>query len=193
MKAMSLPELSGHDALLIVDVQNDFCPGGALPVAEGDQVVPVLNRWIDAARQGHAQVVASRDWHPRHHISFRERGGPWPAHCVQDTPGAAFRSDLRLPADALIVSKATAADKDNYSDFVDTDLAETLRRRGVRRLWVGGLAQDVCVRATVLDALAAGFEVHMILDATRPVNVKPDDGQRAIEEMRRHGAVIESA
>jgi nicotinamidase/pyrazinamidase len=189
---MSIPKLSPIDVLLIVDVQNDFCPGGALPVAEGDRIVPVLNRWIDAARRGRALVVASRDWHPHNHISFRERGGPWPVHCVQDTPGAAFHPDLLLPADALILSKGTAADKDNYSPFEGTHLAETLRRRGVRRIWVGGLAQDVCVRATVLDALAAGFEVHVILDATRAVNVNPGDGLRAVEEMRARGAVIES-
>jgi nicotinamidase/pyrazinamidase len=187
---MSLPELSTEDALLIVDVQNDFCPGGALPVEEGDRVVQVLNRWIDTARRGHAAVVASRDWHPRNHISFGERGGPWPVHCVQDTPGAAFRSDLHLPADSLIRSKGTAPDKDNYSPFEATDLAEALRSRGVRRLWVGGLALDVCVRATVLDALAAGFDVHVILDATRAVNVHPGDGQRSVDEMRAHGAVI---
>src|ERR1700757_4198445 len=132
------------DALIIVDVQNDFCPGGALPVAEGDRVVPVLNRWIDSAGRGRALIVASRDWHPRNHISFRERGGPWPVHCVQDTPGAAFHPDLHLPADALIRSKGMAPDKDNYSPFEGTDFTETLRRRGVRRLWVGGLAQDVC-------------------------------------------------
>ncbi len=188
---MSLPELSSSDGLLIVDVQNDFCPGGALPVAEGERVVPVLNCWIDAARRGHAMIVASRDWHPRNHISFHERGGPWPVHCVQDTPGAAFRSDLHLPADAVIRSKGTATDKDNYSPFEATDLADILRRGCVRRLWVGGLAQDYCVRATVLDALAAGFEVHVILDATRAVNVQPGDGQRALDVMRAHGAVIE--
>jgi nicotinamidase/pyrazinamidase len=189
---MNLPSLSSADAVLIVDVQNDFCPGGALPVAEGDWVVPVLNRWIDAARRGQALIVASRDWHPRNHISFRERGGPWPAHCVQDTPGAAFHPDLRLPLDALTVSKATTADKDSYSDFEDTDLTEMLRQRGVRRLWVGGLALDYCIRATVLDALAAGFEVHLILDATRPINLNPGDDQRALDEMSAHGAVIES-
>lgn len=189
---MSIPELSAQDAVIIVDVQNDFCPGGALPVAEGDRVVPMLNRWIDAARRGHAVVVASRDWHPRNHVSFRERGGPWPAHCVQGTPGADFRADLRLPPDALTVSKAITADKDNYSDFEDTDLAVTLRQRGVCRLWVGGLALDFCVRATVLDGLAAGFEVHVILDATRPINVNPGDGEHAVEEMRGHGALIET-
>src|SRR5262249_46250784 len=149
-----------------VDVQNDFCPGGALPVAEGHQVVPVLNRWIEAARRGGARIVASRDCHPPGHVSFRDRGGPWPVHCVQDTPGAAFHPGLNLPAEAAVLSKGSAPDRDNYSPFADTGLADTLRRQGVRRVWVGGLAQDVCVRAAVLDALAAGFEVHLIEDAT---------------------------
>jgi nicotinamidase/pyrazinamidase len=189
---MSLPALSASDALLIVDVQMDFCPGGALPVALGDQVVPVLNRWIDTARQGGAAIVASRDWHPPGHVSFRARGGPWPVHCVQDTPGAAFAPDLRLPEGAIIVSKGTDVDRDNYSPFAETALAETLRRKGVRRVWVGGLAQDVCVRSAVLDALQEGFEVHVIEEATRAVNVKPDDGRRALDEMRAHGAVIET-
>jgi nicotinamidase/pyrazinamidase len=188
---MKPPALSPTDALLIVDVQNDFCPGGALPVAEGDQVVPVLNRWIEAARRDGAMIVASRDWHPRGHISFRERGGPWPVHCVQNTPGAAFHPGLNLPASTLVLSKGTAPDRDNYSPFADADLADTLRRQGVQCLWVGGLALDVCVRAAVLDALTAGFEVHVIEDATRAVNVTPGDGQRALEEMRTQGAVIE--
>jgi nicotinamidase/pyrazinamidase len=189
---MNLPPLSPQDALLLVDVQNDFCPGGALPVAEGDRIVPVLNRWIEAARRGGAFLVASRDWHPPNHISFRERGGPWPIHCVQNTPGADFHADLKLPDDARIVSKGTRPDKDNYSPFEGTDLEETLRGRGIRRVWVGGLAQDVCVKAAALDALAAGFEVHVLAEATRAVNVNPGDGARALEEMRSHGAAIES-
>jgi nicotinamidase/pyrazinamidase len=188
---MNPPALGPSDALIIVDVQNDFCPGGALAVAEGDRVVPVLNRWAEAARAGGAVVVASRDWHPAGHMSFRERGGPWPPHCVQGTPGAAFDPDLRLPPDALIVSKAMEPDRDVYSDFAETSLADDLRRRGVRRLWVGGLATDYCVRATVLDGLKAGFEVHLIADAVRPVNVRPDDGRRALQEMRDAGCVIE--
>jgi nicotinamidase/pyrazinamidase len=189
---MTPPALTPSDALLLVDVQNDFCPGGALPVAEGDQVVPVLNRWVEAACRGGARIVASRDWHAAGHVSFRERGGPWPVHCVQGTPGAAFVPGLHLPGDALILSKATGPDTDNYSPFADTGLADTLRRQGVRHVWVGGLALDVCVRAAVLDALREGFEVHVIADATRAVNVNPGDGRRALEEMRARGAVIES-
>jgi nicotinamidase/pyrazinamidase len=188
---MNPPALGPSDALIVVDVQNDFCPGGALPVPEGDRVVPVLNRWIEAARAGGATIVASRDWHPADHVSFRERGGSWPPHCIQDTKGAAFHRGLRLPTDAVIVSKGTDRDHDQYSAFGGSSLADDLRRRGVRRLWVGGLAEDYCVRATVLDALKAGFEVHLIADAVRPVNVRPDDGRRAREEMREAGCVIE--
>ena len=184
-----LPRLRTTDALIIVDVQNDFCPGGALPIEEGDRVVPVLNRWLEAARKAGARIVATRDWHPAGHVSFHERGGPWPAHCVQGSRGAELRSDLKLPKDFLLVSKGTLPDRDDYSDFEMTGLAEELKKYGVRRVWIGGLAQDVCVRATVLDALKKGFEVHLIKDATRPVNAVA--GVRAIHEMRAAGCVID--
>jgi nicotinamidase/pyrazinamidase len=181
-------QLSSRDALIVVDVQNDFCPGGLLAVEGGDGVVPVLNRWVEYASQGGAMVVASRDWHPLHHVSFKERGGIWPEHCVQGSPGAEFHPELKLPEEAITVSKGVALDKDNYSAFDDTGLAARLHEAGVSRVWVGGLAQDVCVRATVLDALAEGFEVYLIEDATRPVDLEPGDGARAVEEMRRAGA-----
>jgi nicotinamidase/pyrazinamidase len=177
-----------QDALLVVDVQNDFCPGGRLAVAGGDEIVPVLNRWIEATRKAGAQIVASRCWHPPHHVSFKERGGIWPEHCVQGSAGAEFHPGLELPREALIVSKGVDPDKDNYSAFDDTGLGPRLRTRGVTRVWVGGLAQDVCVRATVLDALAEGFETHLITNATRPVELTPGDGARALEEMRSAGA-----
>lgn len=180
--------LNSQDALIVVDMQNDFCPGGLLAVNGGDEVVPVFNHWIEQARQGGAVIVASRDWHPPHHVSFKERGGIWPEHCVQGSSGAEFHPDIELPEDAIIVSKGANADKDNYSAFDDTGLAETLRGAGVRRVWVGGLAQDVCVRATVLDALAEGLETYLIRNATRPVDLKPGDGERAIEEMLQAGA-----
>lgn len=187
---MSPPRLQPTDALILVDVQNDFYPGGALPVEEGDQVVPLLNRWIEAAREGGAYIIASREWHPPGHVSFRDRGGPWPPHCVQDTQGAAFHPAIRLPSDILVVSKGTDLDRDNYSAFQETGLADVLWRRGVRRVWVGGLALDVCVRATVLDALREGFEVHLIKGATRPVDRR--NGGRAIEEMRAAGCIVEN-
>ncbi|MHC4304991.1 MAG: nicotinamidase [Planctomycetota bacterium] len=188
-----LPKLDSSDALVIVDVQNDFCPGGALAVAEGDQVVPVLNRWIEQARRAGAMIVATRDWHPPDHGSFAAQGGPWPVHCVQETPGAAFHPDLALPDDAGIISTGIAPEDEGYSGFQGTDLAERLEAAGVRRLWVGGLALDYCVRATVLAGLEAGFEVHLILDATRAVNLSPDDGHNSIRRMKSAGARIEGA
>jgi nicotinamidase/pyrazinamidase len=179
------------DVLLVVDVQNDFCPGGALPVSEGERIVPVLNRWIAAARAKGVPVLASRDWHPRGHVSFREAGGPWPPHCLQDSTGAAFRADLDLPPDAVIVTKGTRFDQDQNSAFDQTGLAAELARRGIRRLWIGGLAEDVCVRATALDAKAAGLDVHLLAAATRPVT--PEGGRAAREEMRAAGVQIEAA
>jgi nicotinamidase/pyrazinamidase len=179
------------DALLIVDVQNDFCPGGALAVAGGDQVVPVLNRWIEEAQRRNIPIFATRDWHPAHHISFRERGGPWPPHCVQGTDGAAFHPDLRLPSDVEIVSKGYELDRDSYSAFGGTGLWEKLLNAKIKRLWIGGLTQDYCVRETALDAIREGLEVHVILDGTRPVNAKPGDGQRALEDIVGAGAILE--
>jgi nicotinamidase/pyrazinamidase len=184
-----MPSFQPGDALLIVDVQPDFCPGGALPIAEGDEVVPVLNQAIAAAAQAGVPVFASRDWHPRGHLSFVERGGPWPPHCLQDSPGATFHPDLRLPSDVRIVTKGTRFDKDQYSAFDETGLAAELRRDGVRRVWIGGLAEDVCVRASALDAKAAGFDVHVIARGTRPVT--PAGGAKAREELRAAGIVIE--
>lgn len=179
------------DALLIVDVQNDFCPGGALAVPDGDAVVPVLNHWITVAREVGIPIFASRDWHPVDHISFEQQGGPWPVHCLQDSEGARFHPALELPDDAIRVSKATAFDADAYSAFDGTGLAGYLRQREVKRLWIGGLAEDVCVLATVKDACSEGFETHLIADATRPVD--SDKSARVRDEMREAGAVLEEA
>jgi nicotinamidase/pyrazinamidase len=178
-----------HDALLIVDVQRDFCPGGALPVAEGDAVVAPLNALINQARAAGAVIVASRDWHPRGHPSFKEQGGPWPEHCVQSTPGASFHGGLRLPAQTLLVSKGVRFDRDQLSAFDETGLAVALVKRGVRRVWIGGLALDVCVRATALDAARAGFETHVVLDACRAI--APQDDQRTIRDLRQAGVIVE--
>jgi len=180
--------MTAQDALLIVDVQNDFCPGGSLAIPDGHSVVPVLNRWI---AQGAGMTVTSRDWHLPDHMSFLQQGGTWPPHCIQNTYGADFHPDLRLPGDALIISKGTHNDFDQYSALDRTELANRLKQAGISRLWIGGLALDVCVRATVLDALQQGFKVNLILDATRPINAKPGDDQRAIAEMKAAGAVIE--
>ncbi|MDE2990344.1 MAG: nicotinamidase [Chloroflexota bacterium] len=190
---MNPPELRPTDALLIVDVQRDFCPGGALAVPDGDAVVPVLNQWIDAARDAGAAVFASRDWHPPDHVSFQEQGGPWPSHCVAETPGARFHPDLALPVSATIIDKGTDAGHEAYSAFEGTDLAAWLHAAGIERLWVGGLALDYCVRASVLDARRiAGLPVHLILSATRAVEVQPGDGSRALDDMRSAGAVTEA-
>ncbi len=187
-------KLTSSDALLLVDVQSDFCPGGALAVTDGDAVVPVLNAWIAAARQGGAKVFASRDWHPADHLSFAERGGLWPPHCVQNTPGAAFHVDLNLPEDTVVVSKADQADHEAYSAFDSGELADQLGAAGIQRLWVGGLATDYCVKASVLDATQIpGLDVHVIVDAIRAVDVTPGDGKAALEAMREAGAILEDA
>jgi len=178
------------DALIVVDVQIDFCPGAALPIEHGDAVIPVLNRWIDAATAARVPIFASRDWHPRHHLSFVESGGEWPVHCVQDTPGARFHPQLELPDSTIVVTKGVRFDRDQYSAFDQTGLATELRKQGVRRVWVGGLAQDVCVRATVLDARREGFDTIVIADATCPVTGA--GGERANEEMRQAGARFET-
>lgn len=180
------------DALLIVDVQNDFCPGGALAVNHGDEVVPVLNRWIDEARHKGITVYASRDWHPAGHISFKGRGGPWPPHCIQGTSGAAFHPGLKLPPDVQLISKAQDPNEDSYSAFGGTDLAARLHRAGVKRVWIGGLTQDYCVRESSLDAIRDRFEVHVIVEGTRAVNVHPEDGPRALEDIRRAGGILEA-
>jgi len=181
--------LDRRDAVLIVDVQADFLPGGNLGVPRGDEVVPVLNRYLALARRQGVPVFASRDWHPRDHCSFLAQGGAWPEHCVAGSPGAEFAPGVALTRDAVIISKATGRDTDAYSAFQGTDLAPRLRGLGVRRLLVGGLATDYCVLNTVLDARKAGFEVLLLVDAIRAVNVKPGDGERAEREMLAAGAV----
>jgi len=181
--------LKEGDALIIVDVQNDFCPGGALPIEEGDSVVPVLNEWLVAAKKTGIPVYASYDWHPPTHPSFSSEGGAWPPHCIQGTKGADFHSDLLLPDDVVQVAKGTRFDKDQHSAFDETGLANALRKSGIRRLWIGGLALDVCVRATALEARTAGFEAHLIAPGTRPVTLA--DGAAAKEELRTAGVVIE--
>jgi nicotinamidase/pyrazinamidase len=180
--------LEPDDALLLVDVQVDFCPGGALPVKEGDRIVPVVNQWIARFSESGLPVFASRDWHPEHHLSFEQEGGPWPRHCIQNTPGAGFHKDLQLPKSTTVITKGVRFDQDQNSAFDQTGLEVQLRRKGIRRLIIAGLALDVCVLATAMDARKNGFDAVLIADATRPVDA--ENGRKALTRMREEGVKI---
>jgi len=182
--------LRDADALIVLDVQRDFLPGGSLAVRDSISVVPVLNRYIHRFTRAELLVIASRDWHPPDHCSFEAQGGPWPPHCVRDTPGAEFAPGLVLPDDVVIVSKATHSDADAYSAFDGTKLAVLLRAQSVRRLFVGGLATDYCVLATVTDGLDTGFEVVLLRDAVRAVGIEPGDEAKALDQMRAAGVTF---
>ena len=186
---MSAIVLGKGDALLIVDLQNDFLPGGSLGVPQGDRVIAPVNALIDLYRGRGLPVYASRDWHPGDHCSFSEQGGPWPPHCVAGTGGAAFSVDLRLPDDAIIVSKAGTQAQDAYSAFNGTGLAHAMRAGGISRVAACGLATDYCVLNTVLDGIDAGFELLLVHEAIRAVELKPGDGDKAIARMLTQGAV----
>lgn len=180
--------MPGKNALLIVDVQNDFCPNGALPVPGGDSVVPVLNRYVEIFTAERAPVFASRDWHPAKTVHFREFGGVWPVHCVQKTFGAEFHPDLNLPKNTVIITKGDDPEADSYSAFDGLDysgrsLEERLKADGVTRLFVGGLATDYCVKETVLDGLRKGFAVTLLTDAVMGVDVNVGDSKKALDEM----------
>lgn len=185
-----------NSALLIVDVQNDFCPGGSLAVAGGDEVVPVLNAYADEFAAAGLPVLSDRDYHPPRTTHFAQYGGAWPPHCVQGTSGAEYHPQLRLPASTIHLVKGTGDDEDAYSVFQGRDessgqsLTAILSERGIRMLYVGGLATDYCVKATVLDGLKAGLDMVLLQDAVRAVNVQPGDGERAIEEMQAAGATL---
>ena len=183
-----------NKALLIVDVQNDFCPGGKLPVPEGDKVVPVLNKYIKIFSRRNLPIFASCDWHPEKSRHFKDFGGLWPVHCIQGTEGAEFHPELRLPEDAIIIFKGTEPEEDAYSSFQGKDkegrnLDYLLNKFGVGELYIGGLATEYCVKETVLDALKKGFRVNLLVDAIRGVDIKKGDSAKAIEEMVRNGAV----
>ncbi len=183
-------QVNETDALIVVDVQNDFCVGGALAVRDGDAVVPVINR-ISAR---FSRIFYTRDWHPASHCSFSDApefvDKSWPPHCVQDTPGAEFHPELYMPDDAVVISTAADPDREAYSGFEGTDLAAQLRDAGIRRVFVCGLATDYCVRATVLDALSEGFEAVLVEDACRGVDIPPGNAAAAIAEMRKAGATV---
>jgi nicotinamidase/pyrazinamidase len=177
-------------ALIVVDVQNDFCPGGSLAVANGDEVVAPLNELVKEFLDRGEPVFKTRDWHPARTKHFAPYGGTWPIHCVQDTRGAEFHADMIDDSRITIISKGTTESADGYSGFDGTNLAPLLRERDVAEVWIGGLATDYCVKHTVLDARREGFEVKALADAMRAVNVNPNDGRQAIEEMKAAGAEI---
>ena len=190
---MSVPRpedliLKKGDALVIVDVQNDFLPGGSLAVQGGEKIIAPLNRYIEAAQAKGLPIFATRDWHPPNHCSFKEQGGIWPPHCIANSEGAQFPSELNSPRSTLVISKGTQMEKDAYSGFEGTDLDERLRSAGISRVLIGGLATDYCVLNTVKDAIKHGYEVLLLQDAIEAVNVQPEDGKKAIDEMTSLGA-----
>lgn len=183
-------ELKTGDALIIVDVQNDFLPGGSLGITDSDQIIAPLNEYAKKFAEKGLPVFATRDWHPHEHCSFKEQGGPWPPHCVANTEGAEFSKDLKLPAGTRIISKAMYPDNDVYSGFGSTNLHGKLTEMGIKRVFIGGLATEYCIKATVQDALNHGYETYFLLDAIKAVNVKPRDGETAVEKMIMSGAKI---
>ena len=175
-------------SLIIVDVQNDFCPGGALAVKNGDKVIPILNKYIPYFQAVRAPIFTTRDWHPKNHISFKERGGPWLPHCVQGSKGADLHPDLKLPYGSTVISKGFLLDQDAYSGFQGTDLEARLKEKGIKRTFIGGLATDYCVKHTVLDSLKCGFDTYLLTDAIQGVEVKRSDSKSAIDGMVQAGA-----
>jgi nicotinamidase/pyrazinamidase len=180
-------------ALLVVDVQNDFCPGGALGVPQGDKIVSAVNKYVKIFTKKKLPIFASRDWHPIRTKHFKDFGGVWPVHCLQNSRGAAFHPKLKLPKEMIQLYKGMDPEKDSYSVFQAEDLSGTgflklLNMLGIKELYIGGLATDYCVKFSVLDALKHKFKVKLLIDAIKGVNLKPDDSEKAIKEMVRKGA-----
>lgn len=185
--------MPSKSCLVIVDVQNDFCPGGALPVTDGDMVVPVLNKYIERFRGAGLHIYATRDWHPEKTIHFRQYGGNWPPHCIQGTTGAKFHPGLNLPPETTVITKGDSPDEDSYSGFQGRDpegrnLAANLRDSGIDRIYIGGLATDYCVRQTAMDGLRERFKVTVLLDAVKGVDLNEGGSKRALDEMIEEGA-----
>jgi len=190
-----MSKLKLKKALLIVDVQNDFCPGGSLAVPKGEQIISILNKYLSLFKKNKLPIFASRDWHPEKTKHFKEYGGLWPKHCVENSKGAEFHSKLKLPKETIILSKGMDSEKDSYSAFQafdsnGTEFINLLKIFGVDELFVGGLATDYCVKSSVLDALKLGFKVKLLIDACRGVDINPTDSQQAIKEMISSGARI---
>ncbi len=188
-----VPQPDAQSALLVTDIQNDFCPGGALAVPGGDAIIPLINEYIRFFQRQGGTVIASRDWHPAGHASFKEQGGPWPVHCVQGSWGGQFHPGLILPTGCLIISKATDPKREAYSAFEGTSLEERLRDRGIETLYITGIATDYCIKNTVLDARRLGFRIVVLEDAILGIDATPGDCQRAIQAMRAAGAVFAKA
>ena len=185
-------------ALLVVDVQRDFCSGGALAVPDANRVVQPLNALMARLEQSHVLIYASRDWHPSQSIHFQPYGGPWPVHCVADTPGAEFHPDLELPDRTVIVSKGQAPGADGYSAFEGqtahgVPFERELREQEIERLLVGGLATDYCIAQSVFDARRLGLDVTVVTDAIAGVDRKEGDAERALEQMREAGANLRTS
>jgi nicotinamidase/pyrazinamidase len=192
---MPVPEFRSGDALLLVDPQNDFCPGGSLGVPDGDAVMPVLNAWAEAAERARLPIFVTRDWHPPRTTHFRKYGGVWPEHCIAGTPGAEFHPDFKLPPRATVISKGMSEDEDAYSAFHARDqhgaeFLTLLRRHNIEHVYLMGLATDYCVKASTLGGINRGFRITVVQDGIRAVNLAPDDGDKAVAEMREAGATI---
>lgn len=177
-------------ALIIVDMQNDFCPGGALPVPDGDKIIPIINKYIEFFKKKNFLIVATRDWHPPDHISFKNYGGIWPPHCIRGTKGAEFHPELKLPSNTIIISKATEKDKEAYSGFEGTELDKILKNKGIKEVYICGLATDYCVKHTALDAIKLGYKTYILTDAVKGVNVNPGDSEKALKELKEKGAFL---
>jgi nicotinamidase/pyrazinamidase len=184
-----MTSLKPDDALLIADIQNDFLPGGALGISGGDEIIPVLLNYLHRFHTQGLPVFLTRDWHPPNHCSFRHQGGLWPVHCVAGSPGSLPPASFEAPISAVIIYKAIDREQEAYSAFQSTTLHRHLQTIGVRRLFIGGLATDYCVLNTVRDARALGYDVCLLMDGIKAVNLRPDDGHRAEQEMIRLGAV----
>jgi nicotinamidase/pyrazinamidase len=183
------------DALIVVDMQNDFMPGGALPVPNALTIIPTINRYVELFEKVNATIVFTRDWHPKNHASFKSRGGPWPPHCIQNTYGAELHPDLMVPKSAVIISKAFKEDEEAYSGFKGIeleskkDLNSILRSREVKRVFVSGVATEYCVKATALDAVDLGYQVFLLVDAVKGINQPPGSEEQAVNEMLAKGVV----
>lgn len=178
--------MKAQKALIVVDIQNDFCPGGALGVREGDRIIPTINKYVDLFLKNRLPVFISRDWHPKGTRHFKRGGGPWPPHCVQNTKGAEFHPDFRVPERTIILSKGVDPELDGYSVFEAHDLnkkpfVELLKEMNINELYISGIATDYCVRMTSLDAVQQGFKVSVLTDAIKGVDEA--DSKRAIEEI----------